>query len=492
MALVIGIDSSTQSTKAELRDAFTGELVAAGRAAHPVTNPPVSEQHPSAWWDALVDAVHQLGDRRSEAVAIAVGGQQHGLVLVDSAGEVLRPAKLWNDTTSAPQARRLVSDLGAEWWSDWTGIVPVASFTITKLAWVADNEPDLLPDIARIMLPHDWLTLQLTGEFVTDRGDASGTGWFDATADRLLVEPFEQIVGDAGDWVDKLPRILGPTEPAGTLRPLVASELGLSDSTVVGPGTGDNMAAALGLGLDPGDVVVSLGTSGTVFGRADGRANDPSGTVAGFCDASGGYLPLVCTLNATKVTDTVAGWLGISPDELTELALSELAPSQTILVPYFDGERTPNRPDARGVFVGLSNDTSRAEIARAAHDGVVCGLLDGMRALEDSGAQIDGRLLLVGGGSRSAAFRQRLADVSERVVEVPENQEAVAAGMAVQAAVVADLDDRSLDRVAKDWALSKATPVDPRDGSKGSEIRQRYADASAFDDGLSRPMRVRS
>ena len=489
MALVIGIDSSTQSTKAELRNAFTGELIASGRAEHPPTSPPESEQHPRDWWAALVDAVRQLGDQRREAVAISVGGQQHGLVLLDDADEVLRPAKLWNDTTSAPQARRLVGDLGAEWWADWTGIVPVASFTITKLAWVADNEPELVPDIARIMLPHDWLTLQLSGEFVTDRGDASGTGWFDATADRLLVEPFEQIFGDAEEWTEKLPRILGPTEPAGTLRPDVAAELGLPDTVVVGPGTGDNMAAALGLGLEPGDVVVSLGTSGAVYARADVRANDPSGIVAGFCDASGGYLPLVCTLNATKVTDTVAGWLRVAADEFVELALAHVTPSQTLLVPYFDGERSPDRPDARGVFVGLSNDTPRAALARGAYDGVVCGLLEGMDALEQTGATVDGRLFLVGGGSRSPAYRQRLADIAARTVEVPDNQEAVAAGAAVQATVAADLDDRSLDRVAKDWVLSKASPVDPRNGAAGPEIRQRYADARSFDDGICRPLR---
>lgn len=493
MALVIGIDSSTQSTKAELRHIGTGELIATGRGTHPATTPPVSEQHPDSWWAALVDSVHQLGERRSEAIGISVGGQQHGLVLVDGTGAVLRPAKLWNDTTSAPQAERLVHEFGAEWWSDWTGIVPVASFTITKLAWVAENESSLLADVDRIMLPHDWLTWRLSGEHVTDRGDASGTGWYDATVDRLLVEPFEPLVhSSADDWVAKLPRILGPTEAAGPILPAVAAELGLPETAVVGPGTGDNMAAALGLGLAAGDVVVSLGTSGTVFTRTTERANDPTGTVAGFCDATGGYLPLVCTLNATKVTDTTASWLDISPAKLGELALAELGPSETLLVPYFDGERTPNRPDARGVLVGLSNTTSRTDLARAAYDGVVCGLLDGLSALEESGARVDGRLLLVGGGSRSAAYRQRLADIAERVVEVPGNQEAVAAGAAVQAAVAAGIDDRSLDTVATDWALDQAEPVDPRPGTDGADVRARYADARGFDDGICRPLRTSS
>ncbi len=488
MPLVIGVDSSTQSTKAELRDVGTGALVATGRSTHPATAPPVSEQHPDSWWNALIDAVDQLGDRRSEVVAISVGGQQHGLVLVDGAGTVVRPAKLWNDTTSAPQAERLAAELGAKWWADWTGIVPVASFTITKLAWVVDNEPERLGEIERIMLPHDWLTWRLSGEHVTDRGDASGTGWFDATADRLLAEPFEKVFGHADEWVARLPRVLGPVEAAGTIRAEAAEQLGLPTATVVGAGTGDNMAAALGLGLAAGDVVVSLGTSGTVFTRAAERANDPSGTVAGFCDATGEYLPLVCTLNATKVTDTVASWIGATAEQFARLALTDLAPSETMLVPYFDGERTPNRPDARGVFVGLSNTTDRAQLARAAHDGVVCGLLDGMMALAESGAAVDGRLLLVGGGARSAAYRQRLADIAERVVEVPANQEAVAAGAAVQAAVAARIDDRSLDTVASDWALDRAEPIDPRPGADGTEIRARYADARSFDDGLCRPL----
>ena len=411
--------------------------------------------------------------------------------MLDEDDAVLRPAKLWNDTTSADQARRLVGDLGADWWSDWTGVVPVASFTITKLAWLADNEPEVFDRVARIMLPHDWLTWRLTGEHVTDRGDASGTGWFDATADRLLTEPFELFDDvDPSAWLGRLPRVLGPTDPAGEIRPDVAAELGLADTLIVGPGTGDNMAAALGLALRPGDVVVSLGTSGTVFSRTHARANDPSGIVAGFCDATGGYLPLVCTLNATKATDRVAAWLDVGSEELATMALERLEPGSELLVPYLDGERTPNRPGARGALVGLTNDTTRADLARAAHDGVVCGLLDGLGALEESGADVDGRLLLVGGGSRSPAYRQRLADISERVVEVPVDQEAVAAGAAVQATVIADLDDRDFDQVAIDWTLDRAEPVDPRPGTEGARVRRRYSGASSFDDEVSRPIRA--
>ncbi|MDW3176285.1 MAG: xylulokinase [Acidimicrobiia bacterium] len=486
MPLVIGIDSSTQSTKAELRDADSGALLATGRASHPATNPPISEQDPSAWWDALVEAVCQLGDARNDVVAISVAGQQHGLVLLDDAGDSIRPAKLWNDTTSAMQAASLVSELGADWWSDWTGVVPVAAFTVTKLKWIADNEPENLERVAKIMLPHDYLTWRLSGEHVTDRGDASGTGWFDATTNTTLLRPLE-LATRGQDWRDRVPKVLGPTDVAGPLLPAVAAELGLPETVVVAPGTGDNMGGALGLGLAEGDVVVSLGTSGTVYARAAERAVDISGAVAGFCDATGGFLPLVCTLNATKVTDTVATWLGTDAAGLATLAIEAgTMPIDPILVPYFDGERTPNRPESKGIMVGLTNETSRTHLARAAHDGVVCGLLDGLDALQASGARVDGRLLLVGGGARSVAYRQRLADISNREVLIPANEESVAVGASLQAAVVhggkADFDQRAVD-----WDVRSADTVTPNEDADGPAVRERYASASSFDDGLCRP-----
>lgn len=485
--LVIGVDSSTQSTKAELRDAESGDVLATGRHPHPPTSPPLSEQDPDAWWGALVEAVRQLGPAREHVVAISVAGQQHGLVAIDEAGSVLRPAKLWNDTMSAPQADDLVRSVGADWWAEWAGVVPVAAITISKLAWIAEHEPETFERIARVKLPHDWLTWKLSGAHVTDRGDASGTGWFNAESGATLIEPFKLIgAGHPESWAKRVPRVLGPTEVAGTLTPAAGDELGLPNDVVVGPGTGDNMGAALGLGLDEGDVVVSLGTSGTVFARTSRRAFDPSGSVAGFCDATGNYLPLVCTLNATKVTDTVAAWLDAEPAEFAELACSAVVgPLDATLVPYFDGERTPNRPDAKGIMVGLSTSTTRAEIARAAHDGVLCGLLDGLTALENTGAETSGRLLLVGGGSRSAAYRQRLADISDRVVSVPRDDETVATGAAVQAAAVAG--HGSFDDIADRWRLRDATDTHPREGADGRAVRDRYAAASSFDVRLGRP-----
>lgn len=459
MALVLGVDSSTQSTKVEARRLDTGEVVATASAPHPPTTPPVSEQHPDAWWAALVDAVSTLGDLRRSVVAMSVAGQQHGLVLLDTDGVALRPAQLWNDTTSAPQAERLVAAIGAERWAGLTGSVPVASFTITKLARVAEHEPDVLARTAFVQLPHDHLTWRLTGAHVTDRGDASGSGWVGVDGE-VLVELLDAATGDGPAWAGRVPRILGPTEAAGRLTGAAADALGLPADVVIGPGTGDNMAAALGLGLGPGDAAVSLGTSGTVFGVSEAPTHDPTGAVAGFADATGRWLPLVCTLNATKVTDTVARWLGTDPSGLAQLALSASEePGTVVLVPYLDGERTPNLPDATGTLHGITTATTAAQLALAAHDGVLCGLLDGLDRLAEVGGDVGGRLLLVGGGARSAAYRQRLADLTGRPVLVPATDETVATGAAVQAAAV--VAGEPLEVVVERWALGTGTVVDP-------------------------------
>ena len=487
MGLVIGIDSSTQSTKAELRDIDTGELVATGRGSHPATSPPVSEQDPNAWWEALIEAVGQLGDARSEATAMSVAGQQHGLVLLDESDQPLRPAKLWNDTTSAANADSLVAEFGAQWWAETLGVVPVAAVTISKLAWVAEHENQLLDRVHKVMLPHDYLTYRLSGQHVTDRGDASGSGWFDAVGDKVLIDPLKAATG-TDDWATRVPKVLGPRTAAGELQPAAAEVLGLPAGIKIGPGTGDNMAGALGLGLDPGDLVMSLGTSGTVYARTASRTKDPSGAVAGFADATGQFLPLVCTLNATKVTDTVASWLGTDAAGLATMS-DELGEEtvEPVLVPYFDGERTPNRPDSRGIFVGLSTTTTPGELARAAHDGVICGLLDGVDALASAGATIDGRLTLVGGGARSSAYRSRLAAISEREVFVPNDDETVALGAAVQAAAIesgADFGD-----ITQSWSIRNGAVTEPgADSGLGQQIRERYRAAAGFDDGLCRPL----
>jgi xylulokinase len=474
MALVVGVDSSTQSTKVEARDLATGRVVAVGTARHPPTSPPVSEQDPHAWWDALVEAIAQLGEHRRDVVAISVAGQQHGLVLLDADGFPVRPAKLWNDTTSAPQAERLVLELGSAQWAALTCSVPVASFTITKLAWVAEHEPDALARAVRVMLPHDYLTWRLCGEHVTDRGDASGTGWFDPVSGDVHQHLLELATG--APFASELPRVLGPTDLAGTVTDGSCTALGLAGDVGVGPGSGDNMGAALGLGLRSGDVAISLGTSGTVFALSATPTRDESGAVAGFASASGSFLPLVCTLNATRVTDTLARWLGIDAAGCAALALAAADdPARVTLVPYFDGERTPNLPEATGTFTGLTNATTREQLALAAHDGVLCGLLDGLDALRDVGATVDGRIFLIGGGARSAAYRQRCADLTRSSIVVPETDETVAAGAAVQAAAIASGDP--IETVIDRWALGRGTTVEPRHDA--ADVRIRYAAARA-------------
>lgn len=274
--LVLGVDSSTQSTKVEARELSSGEVVATSSAKHPATHPPVSEQDPAAWWDALVVAVGQLGEHRRDVVAVSVAGQQHGLVLCDADGLPLRDAKLWNDTTSASNADALVRAVDARTWARRTGSVPVAAFTISKLAWVAEHEPDVIARTAMVMLPHDWLTWKLSGSHVTDRGDASGTGWFDPSANQYLPDLVRQVVDDGAGWIDRLPRVLGPSDVAGELSAVAAAELGLPIGIVVGPGSGDNMAAALGLGLGSGDVRDLLGHVGNGVrrvGHGDGRCD---------------------------------------------------------------------------------------------------------------------------------------------------------------------------------------------------------------------------
>lgn len=469
--LVMGVDSSTQSTTVQLRSLESGELAASASSPHPPTRPPRSEADPNAWWGSLVDCCEQLGDLRRRVVGVSVAGQQHGLIIVDATHRVIRPAKLWNDTESAPQADRLRARLGDADWALACGSVPVASFTITKLAWLLENEPDSVENAAKIMLPHDWITWRLTGEHVTDRGDASGTGWFDPVANEYRKDLLS-LVGER-DWIPLLPNVLGPVEPAGELGPEAASELGLDPGIVVGPGTGDNMAAALGLGLQPGDVGISLGTSGTAFAVSSVPTADESGLVAGFADATGRYLPLVCTLNATRVTDTVASWLGVDLSELSVLALKAPAGSEgVVMVPFFDGERTPNRPEATGEMLGLRTGTTRAQIARAAHEGVICGLLNGVDALVANGSETSGRMILAGGGARSPAYRQILADLAGMEIVVPETTDAVAAGSCLQAAAVS-MDTAPLD-LASRWELGAGAVVDPTPHVNGTIVRATF------------------
>ncbi|MEV0153303.1 xylulokinase [Micromonospora sp. NPDC050686] len=453
MPLVAGVDSSTQSCKVVVRDAETGALVRQGRAPHPDG----TEVDPRAWWEALRAAVAEAGGL-ADVAAVSVAGQQHGMVCLDEAGEVVRPALLWNDTRSADAARELTAEAGEDaagprFWAEATGSVPVASFTATKLRWLARHEPDNAARVAAVCLPHDWLTWRLAGApglaaLRSDRGDASGTGYWSPRTGEYRLDLLEQALGRRV----RVPAVLGPAEAAGHLDPDVlpgpagapagpASAAGSGTTAappvLLGPGTGDNAAAALGVGAGPGDVMVSIGTSGTVFAVADAPAADPSGIVAGFADATGRFLPLVCTLNAARVLDTAAALLGVDLAGLAELALA--APPGAdglVMVPYLEGERTPNRPDATGSVHGLTLRTGTpAHLARAAVEGMLCALADGLDALRGQGARVD-RVLLVGGGARSEAVRRIAPQVFGCPVVVPPPGEYVADGAARQAAWV--------------------------------------------------------
>jgi xylulokinase len=465
--LVVGVDSSTSACKVQVRDVDSGAVVASGRAAHPPTSPPRSEQHPAAWEKAFHAACAEAALPASQTpAAISFAAQQHGLVVLGDDGEVLRPAKLWNDTESAPDTGMLLAALpgGQAGWAAACGSVPLPSFTITKLHWLRRCEPDTFGRVAGVLLPHDWLTFRLTGRRTTDRGDASGTGYWSPRESRYRDDILRLVSSDI-DWGAALPEVLAPTAIAGEWR---------GAGIPVAAGTGDNMAAALGLGLRPGDLALSLGTSGTAFTVSNEPAADPTGAVAGFADATGRYLPLVCTMNATKVTDAMARVLGVDRAQFDALALEAPAGAGgLVLVPHLDGERTPNRPGASGTLSGLRTDVTPAQLARAAVEGVVCNLLAGADALGT--ATTRGRVFLVGGAANSPAYRRVVADLTGRAVRVPAEQELVAAGAAVQAAAVRHGHDFA--RVAEAWGLGRGETVEPDDTVDRASIRSAYADA---------------
>ncbi|MEV6632356.1 xylulokinase [Actinoplanes sp. NPDC051470] len=467
MSLIAGIDSSTQSCKVVIRDAETGKLVRQGRASHPDG----TEVHPEAWWTALQQAIEEAGGL-DDVAAASVAGQQHGMVVLDENGEVVRPALLWNDTRSAGAASELIKELGGpQEWVDAVGIVPVASFTLTKLRWLARNEPENAERVAAVCLPHDWLTWKLSGAtgldtLRTDRSDASGTLYWSAEHNAYRPDLLELGFGRA----IRTPEVLGPTGIAGHL----------PNGAPLGPGAGDNAAAGLGAGAQPGDVVISIGTSGTVFVSSDVAPNDPTGTVAGFADCTGRFLPIVVTLNAARVLDAAAKLLGVDHDELSRLALSAPAGADgLVLIPYLEGERTPNRPRATGAIHGLTLRTSDpAHLARAAVEGMLCALADGLNALERNGSTAN-RIVLVGGGARSDAVRRIAPALFGLPVLVPPPGEYVADGAARQAAWVTAggaappswsaetpevYEDTSVPLIREQYAAARDAVIDRRDG----------------------------
>jgi xylulokinase len=460
-ALVAGVDSSTQATKIVVCDAETGEVVREGRASHPEG----TEVDPEHWWRALRTAASP--DLLHGVAAIGVAGQQHALVALDEHGSVVRPALLWNDTRSAQAARDLVDELGGSGaWADAVGSVPVAAFTVTKLRWLAEHEPELAHRTAEVVLPHDWLTARLLagqgadrvvpGASTTDRGDASGTGYWSPSSGEYRSDLVERAFGRSVT----LPQVLAPDAVVGET----------PDGMLVSVGTGDNMAAGLGLAIHPGDVVVSLGTSGTVFATHDRPTADASALVAGFADAVGRFLPLVCTLNAARVLGAAAALVRTDVEGLAELALAaEPGAGGLTLLPYLDGERTPDLPQATGTLGGITRDNATSEnLARAAVEGMLCGLADGVDALVAQGLETR-RVLLIGGAARSRAVQAIAAEVFGAPIVVPSPAEYVALGVARQAAWVLSPQDGP-----PAWRSASEVVREPIDVVVGAEIRAKY------------------
>ena len=422
--LIAGVDSSTQSVKVVIRDANTGEIVRQGRASHPDG----TEVEPKYWLHGLNTALTEAGGI-ADVAAISIAGQQHGMVALDNDGDVIRPALLWNDTRSAKEADDLNLEVGGDAeMARKVGSKLVASFTASKLRWMADHEPENALKVASVALPHDWLSWQMQGgknfdTLFTDRSDASGTGYFDPTTSHYR----EDIIRLAlrHDQELSLPQIIGPAQFGGTTQ----------SGIPIAAGAGDNAGAALGLQAQPGDVVVSLGTSGTAFAVSETPTHDASGAVAGFADATGRYLPLVCTLNAARILDAACRILGKTHEEIGQLALAAKPGANGLtLLPYFEGERTPNRPTATGVFAGMNlNNSNPQDIARAMVEGMLAGLADAVDSLGALGVGVN-RILLIGGAAKNPAVPVIASALFGREVLVPPAGEYVADGAAKQAA----------------------------------------------------------
>lgn len=444
--LAAGVDCSTQATKVVVVDVDTGTLVAEGRVAHEVIRRgAASETDPENWWNALAGALAQTGCA-GRVDAISIAAQQLGVIALDRGRRPLRRAILWDDTRSARAASRLRDALGGpDRWAELVGTQPLAGLSVATWAWLRSAEPETAAKTAFIRLPHDHLTERLTGNGVTDRGDASGTGWWSSRKEAYVSEVLEHPL--VGLDQSMLPYVLPPDEPAGTVRGEAAERLGLRGGIPVACGTGDNMAAALALAMEPGTPVISLGTSGTAYLRSRRAPADPSGQVFSHASASGDHLPLACTLNATLAVDNIARMLGIERDAVAERA-------RTVVMPFLSGERLPNYPVARGSVVGIDHATTPGEILLAAYEGVAYSLVQSVEVLNahSSGVDPDAPILLVGGGAKGAVWQRTIARLSGRDLVIPDATELVAWGAAAQAAGL--LDNEPAVEVASRWNVA--------------------------------------
>ena len=439
MSLFIGIDSGTQSVKAVVLDLDSRRVVAEARAPHRlIAGLPVGhmEQHPREWAEALDKVIAAVAAKvdRARVRGIGVSGQQHGFVPLDAAGEVIRPAKLWCDTSTTTECALITRRLGGPKAAiRRTGNLVLPGFTAPKILWLRRHEPANYRRLRHVLLPHDYLNYHLTGRFFMEYGDASGTALMDVRARRWSRAALEAIDPNLADW---LPPLSDSHEAAGTLRPDLARRYGLSPEVVVSAGGGDNMMGAIGTGnVTPGVVSASFGTSGTIYAHAAKPVVDPQGEIAAFCSSTGGWLPLLCTMNVTTVTERMRELLDLDHAGL-EAAVAASAPGADglLLLPYLAGERTPNVPDGSGVLLGLTQGSFRGgPLARAAMEGVTLGMNYGLRRLAALGVR-PREIRVTGGGARSGAWRQIMADVFGVPVVGMREDEGAALGGALQAA----------------------------------------------------------
>ncbi|HAM73161.1 MAG TPA: xylulokinase [Verrucomicrobiales bacterium] len=438
--LVIGIDSGTQSTKALAVDARTGRVVGEGAQAYgliPGLPPGAKEQHPETWKTATSKAIRTaLRAARAtagEVVAIGVSGQQHGFVPLDAKGEVIRPAKLWCDTTTSSECDEITHKLGGPRKTIAAlGNAVLPGFTAGKILWLKRHEPKNFARLATVLLPHDYLNYWLTGEKVMEYGDASGTALLDVRRRAWSLPALKAI---DGGLASRLPRLIPSDEPAGRLQPSTARALGLNPGVLVSAGGGDNMMGAIGTGnTRPGVITASFGTSGTIYACAAKPVVDPKGEIAAFCDSTNRWLPLLCTMNVTVATEMVRNAFGWTHDEFAAQAGKVPAGSDgLVLLPYLEGERTPNVPNGTGVFLGVNARTfTVGHWARAAMEGVTLGMNYGLQRLGELGVTPK-QIRATGGGAKSKLWRQIMADVFNAEVVTLRVGEGAAYGAALQA-----------------------------------------------------------
>lgn len=471
--LYLGLDVGTQGTKALLADVEAGTIVARAATAYGLIEGLASgaaEQHPNTWWSAVRECVHAMARQADlgRVRGVGVSGQQHGFIALDAAQRVIRPAKLWCDTSTAAEARELSRVLGRS--------VPTG-FTASKILWLKRHEPAHFARLAHVLLPHDWINLRLSGELAMEAGDASGTGLFDPASRSFDARACYAI--DEG-LEAKLPRLVAPHEPIGRLTRVAAHELGLPAGIPIAPGGGDNMCAAIGSGATrPGVATLSLGTSATVFAYSRTPVLDPAGLIAPFCDSTGGWLPLLCVMNATGVLHEVArAFPGHDLDALTRAA-ERVAPGcdGLLFLPYLQGERVPDLPQATGTLLGIRpGSLEPGRLFRAALEGVALNLAWGVQRMRALGLALDS-VRLVGGGAKNALWARILAAALDARVQRLDETESAALGAALQAAWIAR--GGSPDALAQSFALGSTLPLEPDPANKAlfRELLQRFTEA---------------